>query len=188
MPPAADTTACDPPLGQRCHESASRPFPLNICSRSTPGIYCDPRCCPCAPAGLSIRHRLPGCAPVPGVTGNTNRHVARMHGLSSLRSSYRRHHPGPDCMGARARHHRRTTRRAHHRSCTARHRTAGAHLLDHPADQITRAPDQRGRRQGWSGGGRATDAERTGSETAIPVTARGRLIRATRSGGVPRHQ
>jgi hypothetical protein len=41
-----------------------------------PGICCDLRSCPCAPAGLPIRHLLPGCAPVPGITGNTNRHLA----------------------------------------------------------------------------------------------------------------
>ena len=82
--------------------------------RAIPGICCDLRSCPCAPAGLPIRHPLPGCAPVPGNTGNTNWHVAGMHSLSSLRSSYRCHCPGPDNVGPPPRHHRRANHRAHH--------------------------------------------------------------------------
>jgi hypothetical protein len=104
------------------------------------GICCDSRCCSCAPARLPIWHRMPGRAPVPGLTGNKDRHVARIRSLSSLRSSYLRHHPGPGSVGPRPRHHRRAYRRAHHRPGTARYRTSGTGLLDHPAGQMTRAP------------------------------------------------
>ena len=87
---------------------------LTVCSRLSPGICCDLRSCPCAPAGLSIRHSLPGPAPVPGIAGNTNWHVARMHSFASLRSSYRCHCPGPENVGPPPRHHRRANHRDHH--------------------------------------------------------------------------
>ena len=86
-------------------------------SRSAPGhplrICCDLRSCPFAPAGLPIRHLLPSGALVPGVTGNTNRHIAGMHRFPSLRSSYRCHCPGPDNVGPLPQHHRRANHRDH---------------------------------------------------------------------------
>jgi hypothetical protein len=118
---------------------------VTICSRSTSGNRCDPRCCPCAPAHLSIRHCLPGCAPVPGVIGDPDRDVARFHRLSGLRGSCRRPRPRADHVGPRPRHHRRTARRARHRSHAAPQRTTGASLLDDPTGQMTRASHRDGR-------------------------------------------
>ena len=110
---ATDPAAQGPPRVSRRQRTEGIDF-----SPSAPGppsgICCDLRSCPCASPGLPIRHHLRGCAPVPGIAGNTNRHLASVHSFSRVRGSYRGHCPGPDNVGPAPRHHRRANRRAHH--------------------------------------------------------------------------